>query len=281
MPEKPLSQRETAILLLLMAEAREFTNPELDEQFGLKIEKGEREHLHRLKLIDVGKRGQAFTYTLSEDGWATAAEIFRNGVPRSSRLAARALEAVVRAMVSGLLRHMERTGSPLAEIFGREEDLTPAGLTTSVDEPVDEPAPKREAAAVQEPTPMRGAVPPVVSLAGTPTTVTSGTTLTSGTTVTSAAAGTAVASGADVETRIRKAYAQLAGKPNAWVSLTHLRPLLADAPRDEVDATLRRMIGLPDVRLVPESNQKMLTDEDRSAAVVIGDQAKHLILIGA
>ncbi|XVQ84118.1 hypothetical protein ACQP2K_35670 [Microbispora siamensis] len=246
MPDKPLSQRETAILLLLMAEAREFTNPELEEQFGLKIEKAEREHLHQLKLIDVGKRGQAFTYTLSEDGWGRATRIFRNGIPKSSRLAPRALEAVIRAMVSGLQRHMERTDTPPAEIFGREEDLAPA----DTEAPVDRPSAAEAAAA-----PI--AIPE-----------------------TSAAREPARPSD-DIETVIRKAYAQLADKPNAWVSLTLLRPLLGDAPRAEVDATLRLMIGLPDVRLVPESNQKMLTDEDRNAAVVIGDQAKHLILIGA
>ncbi|WP_182900301.1 hypothetical protein [Microbispora sp. H10830] len=246
MPDNTLSQRETAILLLLMAEAREFTNPELKDQFGLEISKAERQHLHQLKLIEVGKRGQAFTHALTDDGWARAAEIFREGVPRSGRLAARALEAVVRAMVSGLQRHIARSENSLAEIFGREEDLVPA----NTGEPVAEPPASEPAAAP-------------IAIVETP------------------AASVPASTSDDIETMIRKAYAQLADKPNAWVSLTRLRPLLGDAPRDEVDAAFRRMIGLPDVRLVPESNQKMLTDEDRSAAVVIGDQAKHLILIGA
>jgi len=35
------------------------------------------------------------------------------------------------------------------------------------------------------------------------------------------------------------------------------------------------------VQIVPESNQKVLTKEDRAAAVRIGNQAKHLIRIGA
>ncbi|GIH65251.1 hypothetical protein [Microbispora siamensis] len=246
MPDNALSQRETAILLLLMAEAREFTNPELDKQFGLEISKTERQHLHQLKLIEVGKRGQAFTHALTDDGWARAAEIFREGVPRSSRLAARALEAVVRALVSGLQRYMERTDSRLAEIFGREEDLPPA--TTAA--PVDRPSAAEVAAA------------PIAILE------------------TSVAREPARPS-EDVETMIRKAYAQLADKPNAWVSLTRLRPLLGDAPRAEVDATLRRMIALPDVRLVPWESQKSLSQEDRDAAVIIGDQPKHRILIGA
>ncbi|MGW5265950.1 hypothetical protein ACWEQG_33660 [Microbispora sp. NPDC004025] len=241
MPDTSLSQRETAILLLLMAEAREFTNPELDEQFGCKIDKKEREHLQRLKLIEVGKKGQAFTYALSDDGWARAAAIFRTGIPRSSRLAARALEAVVRAMVSGLQRHLDRSGAPLAEIFGREEDLVPV----STEAPLAEP-------------PVARAAEPVAH-----------------------APAENVPTIEDIETLIRKAYAQLADKANAWVSLTSLRPLLGDAPRHEVDATLRQMIRRPDVRLVPWESQKSLSQEDRDAAVVIGDQPKHRILIGA
>ncbi|WP_182909042.1 hypothetical protein [Microbispora sp. H13382] len=241
MPDNSLSQRETAILLLLMAEAREFTNPELKEQFGFDIGKKEREHLQRLKLIEVGKRGQSFTYTLSDDGWARAKEIFRQGLPTSKALAPRVLEAVVRAMVSGLQRHVERTGSALGEIFTREEDLVPAVARAAIEEP-----PAAEAAAAITETPTADVLSPD-----------------------------------DVETAIRKAYAQLADTPNAWVSLTQLRPLLDEAPRSEVDATLRRMIALPDVRLVPWENQKTLTPADRDAAVVIGDQPKHRIWIGA
>ncbi|MEU7939279.1 hypothetical protein [Microbispora bryophytorum] len=247
MPDASLSQRETAILLLLMAEAREFTNPELKERFGFEIGKKEREHLQQLKLIEVGKRGQAFTCTLADDGWARAAVMFREGIPKSSRLAARLLEAVVRAMASGLQRHMDRSGAPLAEIFG-QEDLAPA-VTES-----------RGA----EPSAARAAAEPIVQSP-----------------VANVPPDENVPPDADVETLIRKAYAQLAEKPYAWVSLTRLRPLLGDASRNEVDATLREMIRRPDVRLVPWESQKSLTQEDRDAAVVIGDQPKHRILIGA
>lgn len=84
----------------------------------------------------------------------------------------------------------------------------------------------------------------------------------------------------DLEARIRAAYAELAPRPGSWVGLARLRPLLGDVPREETDATLVRMERLPDVSLVPESNQKVLTPEDREAAVTIGDQQKHLLWIG-
>ncbi|WP_433429836.1 hypothetical protein [Nonomuraea sp. CA-141351] len=84
----------------------------------------------------------------------------------------------------------------------------------------------------------------------------------------------------DLEARIRAAYAELAPRPEAWVSLAKLRPLLGDVPKTEVDAALARMERLSDVDLVPESNQKTLTPQDRAAAVVIGKQDKHLLWIG-
>ncbi|WP_169947989.1 hypothetical protein [Microbispora sp. H11081] len=245
MSDRPLSQRETAILLLLMAEAREFTNPELLEQYGFEIKKQERERLRQFGFIDVGKRNRAFTHKLTKNGLLKANALFAEGIPMSIVLAARMLEAVVRAMASGLNRHMRRNGIGLADIFGREPGPVPA-----TDAPVEEP--------------------PAAEVATEPSVI-----------VNAPTASVPAPSSDDIETSIRKAYAQLADRPNAWVSLTRLRPRLGDAPRDKVDATLRRMISMPDVRLVPESNQKMLTDEDRGAAVVIGDQAKHLILIGA
>jgi hypothetical protein len=84
----------------------------------------------------------------------------------------------------------------------------------------------------------------------------------------------------DVEARIRAAYAALAAEPGAWVILTRLRPLLSDVPKARVDEVLVAMERLEDVNLVPESNQKTLTPDDRAAAVVIGDQDKHLLWIG-
>jgi hypothetical protein len=63
------------------------------------------------------------------------------------------------------------------------------------------------------------------------------------------------------------------------VPLVRLRTLLADLPREDVDAALTRMNLLPDVFVDPQSNQKTLSPEERAAAVRIGDQDKHQISI--
>ncbi|ETK31501.1 hypothetical protein MPTA5024_34800 [Microbispora sp. ATCC PTA-5024] len=214
-------------MLLLMAEAREVSNPELKERYNLTITGDDRKRLNDLKLVESWVRSRSYAHVLTDAGWARAAELFRDGVPSSPRPAGRALEAALRALAAGLHRHLRQTRTSLGEFFALDE--------TGIDDEID--------AEIAETDTGEG--------------------------------------GPDVESRIREAYRRLADGPNAWVSLTRLRPLLGDASPEEVDGTLRRMIGMPDVHLIPETNQKTLTDEDRRAAVTIGDQPKHLILIGA
>jgi hypothetical protein len=85
--------------------------------------------------------------------------------------------------------------------------------------------------------------------------------------------------GGDVEDRIRSAYRQLARRPGSWVGLVKVRSALPDVSRDEVDTALLRLYQAPGVSLIPEENQKTLTDADRSAAVRIGNKDNHLIAI--
>ncbi|GAA4044567.1 hypothetical protein [Nonomuraea soli] len=84
----------------------------------------------------------------------------------------------------------------------------------------------------------------------------------------------------DAEGRVRAAYAALAARPGEWVRLAVLREHLADLPRDAVDAALVQL-NRADGILIPEGNQKTLTPGDRAAAIVIGNQDKHLLAIGA
>jgi hypothetical protein len=232
MADDKLSVPETAALLVLMVEAKEVSNPELQEKYALTLTGKPRAKLNDLKLVESRKQGRSFVHLLTDAGWARVAEELRNGINAPTGSGGAAL----RAVAAGLQRYVGRTGTSLAEIFAQDEDVLP------------EEAPEwdvmPQAVAAWEPT---SAAEPVI----------------------------------DVESRIREAYRKLADKPNTWVSLTHLRPLIGDLPRAEVDATLRRMIALPDVHIVPFENQKMLSPEDREAAVIIGDQATHMILIGA
>lgn len=84
---------------------------------------------------------------------------------------------------------------------------------------------------------------------------------------------------AGVEARIREAYARLAPEPGRPIRLTRLRTELSDIPRDELDDALVRLRRAPDVSLIPEENQKTLSDADHDAAVVVGNQRNHLLEI--
>ncbi len=91
-----------------------------------------------------------------------------------------------------------------------------------------------------------------------------------------------------VDNRVRAAYSAVLrrkadGGRNRWVGLADLRAELGDdLDRKEVDAALFRLSvdrsGFG-ANIVPESNQKTLTATDRTAAVRIGDQDKHVISI--
>jgi hypothetical protein len=85
----------------------------------------------------------------------------------------------------------------------------------------------------------------------------------------------------DLDERIRKAYASLVTRPGDYVMLEDLRESLPEVSRRDLDAALVDLNRARDVSLVPESNQKVLTEEQRVAAVSIGNQAKHLIAISA
>jgi hypothetical protein len=86
---------------------------------------------------------------------------------------------------------------------------------------------------------------------------------------------------ADLPTLIRDAYRRVTAKPQEWVLLTKVRPLLGRVPRPAVDEALRLMQLLPDVHLAPEADQKILTEEDREAAVTVGGVPNHLLAIEA
>lgn len=82
-----------------------------------------------------------------------------------------------------------------------------------------------------------------------------------------------------VDGRIRGTYAKLAARPGAWLGLATLRDELGDLTREDLDEVLAQLYRDGAVSLIPEENQKVLTDHDRAAAIHIGNQAKHLISI--
>lgn len=79
-----------------------------------------------------------------------------------------------------------------------------------------------------------------------------------------------------IENDIHRAYAELADGPEDWIRLSTLIKRL-DIPPQDWQRVLTAMGKTGLVHLVPQSNTKTITDEDRAAAVRIGGEDKHLI----
>lgn len=73
-------------------------------------------------------------------------------------------------------------------------------------------------------------------------------------------------------------YEDLADGPQDPIRLATLRTLI-DTPHDLVTETLLEMTRTGFVHLVPDSNRKALTDADHEAAIRIGGEDKHLLII--
>jgi len=79
---------------------------------------------------------------------------------------------------------------------------------------------------------------------------------------------------------VKQAYEDLR-KGGDFVSIADLRDRMTKAglSRAEQDRILTRLERDPSVNIVPQSNQKVLTDRERAAAIHIGGQDKHALFI--
>jgi hypothetical protein len=214
MANDELTPSENAILIVLMAEAREILNSELKALYGLDVRKSSRDKFASKRYVASRKSGRTYALALDDEGWVRA-----QGELAFRSNGATAHAAALTALLTSLRdRVLERSGcKSYAELFALSD--------------------------------VRGPV-----------------------------------SGPDQEqllrTRLVNAYAALAAEPGGWVRLTRLRPFFGDVPAAAVDEALRRLSREPGVNIVPESNQKMLTDADVAAALHLGGQDKHLLAIG-
>jgi hypothetical protein len=84
---------------------------------------------------------------------------------------------------------------------------------------------------------------------------------------------------ARLHTEIRGAVSDLADQPGDFVMLSSVRDKLSVKDKPTVDAALKKLGRMDGVSIVPESNQRVLSQADIDAAVIIGAQEKHAIAI--
>lgn len=80
-----------------------------------------------------------------------------------------------------------------------------------------------------------------------------------------------------VADQIKTAYRRLAKRPQDWIYLSELRPLIVDATKAEVDRVLKDMYRSGSIFLTLDEDQKALTAAQIAAAVRVGVDDQHLI----
>lgn len=84
-----------------------------------------------------------------------------------------------------------------------------------------------------------------------------------------------------LEQQIKRAYDDVAPEAGDWVNLADIRERLPKSfSRQQVDEALRGLEQLRSVNIVPQANQKALSQRTRDAAVVIGGEPKQFIAMG-
>ncbi|WP_238006111.1 hypothetical protein KZZ52_51785 [Dactylosporangium sp. AC04546] len=201
-----LTPSESALLIVLMAEAREISNPELQGRYQITLTGESRRRLNEAGYVRSEKVGRSFVHQLDDKGWDRMHQALNFDSPR-----AKALGAALSALHDNLRERVLGRGAyhRFSEMFSHTSE-------------------------VQD----------------------------------------------DPEARIREAYKSLAPRPGAWVKHTDVRRKLSDVPSDALDEAFSMLSRANDVEMMPESNQKTLSAEDRRYAVRVGGQDTHLMAIG-
>ncbi len=252
-----LTPREAAILLALLAQEQPISNTALRDRFGFTVVGKERVRLNDLGLVESGKvpgHGNALFHEVTDAGWARGRHEL---APRAEPVKLTVPVGVLFAIAEGVHRFLEREDREIGEVLG------------VIDAPIDPPRPDSPPAADPTPAPAPAPAPqndplPVTDHAPA-----------------ADQEHTAEDCASALEAAIRTAYTRLAPAAQDWVRLADVRPLLPTAAKTQVDRVLRRMARQPDVRVVPDENQKSLTAADHAAAVRIGEHDNHLLLIGS
>jgi len=117
MPDKDdLTPTENAILVVLMAEARDISNKELEERFGFTLTGTSRDKLNRLRLVESWRQGRSFVHRLGEEGWALCASPLNFDGARP-----RAFGAALGSLIAAIHRDLERTHRSLAMAFAPDK----------------------------------------------------------------------------------------------------------------------------------------------------------------
>jgi len=117
-------------MFALLAEARQLSNPELEERVGFRLDGKERRKLNDLKLVESEKPGRSFVHELSDAGWQwCAAELAGGPFGRAS-----SLERAQYLLLRVFDRYMNAARLSLAELASFDLKARPTGRHKRTDD---------------------------------------------------------------------------------------------------------------------------------------------------
>jgi hypothetical protein len=121
--EDDLTPSESAILIVLMAEAREILNTELKERYRIDVYKNYRDKLNRLRLVASRKSGNTWAHQLDDRGWVHVQSDLNFDSPR-----ARALGGALVALQVNLRERVLARGDyrSFSELFSHADIRVPS-----------------------------------------------------------------------------------------------------------------------------------------------------------
>lgn len=114
-----LGHKQTAAMFILMALAREVSNPELRDLVGFAIDGKERVQLNELDLVTSRKRRNTYFHELTDDGWAWCGREFAETAPPAPRPRS-TLASAMYVVFGGFDRFLRRENLQLAHVFAAE-----------------------------------------------------------------------------------------------------------------------------------------------------------------
>jgi hypothetical protein len=120
-PVARLTPKQLGALIILMAEAREVSNNELEEIAKFRLVGDDWKKLVARGLIDVRKDGQVLAFQLTESGWRYCKQLHDATVNVGSSTAARSIFV----LLGGLHRSLDRLRVSHADFFKQSAEAAP------------------------------------------------------------------------------------------------------------------------------------------------------------
>jgi hypothetical protein len=130
MPDKLTPTQRAALLVLMASPTGKMSNNELDEVAHFRLHGQERKPLNKAGWVETDEKATPHVHELTDAGMKWCVEELKTRAPER---AGSPLVGALYAVLAGLDRHLERTGSSLSALFqGAEKHGAPADTESQI-----------------------------------------------------------------------------------------------------------------------------------------------------